>query len=100
VARVQADNLLRFQDEHFRTRGHSQHAGRKLAHFSVFLQAKEEVWRGLPALWWENKEKTGIKFPKRSLTFDRSFNGLRWDSGTSEIRINSFYSLRAVGFWK
>jgi phosphate-selective porin OprO/OprP len=84
----QADNLLRFQ-MNISGRGHSQHAGRSLLISSVFLQAKEEVLERLPALGKENKENTASN-SQNGLYLDRSFNGLRWDSGTSEIRINSF----------
>ena len=55
---------------------------------SVFLQAREEVLERLPALGKENKEKTASN-SQNGLYLDRSFNGLRWDSGTSEIRISS-----------
>ena len=52
---------------------------------SVFLQAKEEVFESLPAL---GKEKAASN-TKNGIYFERSATGLKWESGASEIRINS-----------
>jgi phosphate-selective porin OprO and OprP len=53
--------------------------------FSVFLHAKEEIFESLPAL---GKEKTASN-TKNGIYFERSATGLKWESGASEIRINS-----------